>query len=105
MSLDARTFPAQPPSVLAARRFVRDSLSAVATDHHAAELLVTELATNAVEHARSPFSVSVDIRTATVRIEVRNDAPALVAIVTTEPSEAGGFGMRLVDALSHHWGT
>jgi anti-sigma regulatory factor (Ser/Thr protein kinase) len=102
---DTRTFPLQSHSVALARRFVPGALREVATDHGAADLLVGELATNAVKHADSPFSVSVDVRAGVVRIEVVNDAPELVAAVNMEPSEAGGFGLRLVDALSQHWGT
>jgi hypothetical protein len=100
-----RSFSPQPQNITLALRFVRDALRDVETDDGAAELLVTELATNAVEHAESPFSVCVDIRGAIVHIEVINDTPELLATVTQQPSEKGGFGLRLVEALSSHWGT
>jgi two-component sensor histidine kinase len=100
-----RTFPLQQRSVALARRFVSDALDSVAIDQFAAELLVSELATNAVEHARSPFTVSVSIRSTEVRIAVSNDAPELLAVVTQEPTDKGGFGLQLVDKLSQLWGT
>src|SRR3954452_21935735 len=102
--VESRTFPAEPQSAALARRFVLDVLVDVTTDHFAAELLVGELATNAIEHAESPFSVSVDVQASVVRIEITNDAPELLAVVTEHPSSAGGFGLRIVDELSQHWG-
>jgi len=100
-----RTFPLQRRSVALARRFVSDALDSVAIDQFAAELLVSELANNAIEHARSPFTVSVRIRSTDVRIAVVNDAPELLAVVTHEPTEKGGFGLQLVEKLSDLWGT
>jgi anti-sigma regulatory factor (Ser/Thr protein kinase) len=101
----SRMFPAHGSSVGAARRFVRELLSVVPTDQSAAELLVSELATNAVEHGRSAFEVRVDIRSSIVRVAVVNDAPELLVAVTEQPSEAGGFGLNLVEALAPLWGT
>jgi len=100
-----RTFPSQQGSVALARRFVSNALDSVAIDHFAAELLVSELATNAVEHARSPFTVSVHIRSSNVRIAVVDDAPELLAVVRHAPTDKGGFGLRLVEKLSQLWGT
>jgi anti-sigma regulatory factor (Ser/Thr protein kinase) len=75
------------------------------TDHYAAELLASELATNAVEHAHSSFEIRIDLRPAVVRVEIANDAPELLALVNQHPSAAGGYGLRLVESLSQHWGT
>lgn len=54
------TLPAAPSSVPAARRFVRDALhrlgAAAAVDD--AQALVSELATNAVIHARTAFTAA-----------------------------------------------
>jgi two-component sensor histidine kinase len=102
---ESRTFPANLQSVAAARRFVTDSVRDVATDHFAAVPLVSELAANAVAHAKTPFVVHVERRADVLRIEVANDAPELLATVTQQPSSAGGFGLQLVDELSQHWGT
>jgi MEDS: MEthanogen/methylotroph, DcmR Sensory domain len=58
-----RQFPAQPNAPQAARDFVADALQR--WGHHEglflddAQLAVSELATNAVVHARSPFSVAL----------------------------------------------
>jgi hypothetical protein len=105
MALKSYRFSSEPHSVTDARRFVRDSLEAVSTDRNAAEVLVGELATNAVEHARTGFEVCIDIQPTLVRVEVNNDAPELLAVVNEKPTDHGGYGLRLVETLSQHWGT
>ena len=64
-------------------------------------LALSELASNAVRHARTPFEVVVEVN-GQVRIEVEDgsaDAPVLKA-----PSNEGGRGLPVVDQLCHRWG-
>jgi anti-sigma regulatory factor (Ser/Thr protein kinase) len=98
-----RTFPSRPAAVRAARQFVVDRL---AGDHAAdtAALLVSELATNAVEHARTPFTVRVVVGP-TVRVEV-GDRSNASPVALEVPSEADrGRGLGIVAALASRWGT
>ncbi|MEV6682212.1 ATP-binding protein [Streptomyces erythrochromogenes] len=103
------TFPALPESVRKARRLVALALSAWGLEHLAddAALVTSELATNAVQHARvANFRVTV-VRLAPGRVRV--------AVIDTrkdtvpEPHQAGpdaehGRGLAVVTALSHTTG-
>jgi anti-sigma regulatory factor (Ser/Thr protein kinase) len=99
-------FAPERESATAARHFVADVLgrwgkpAALLED---AKLIVTELASNAIIHARSPFSVELRPHGASVRIAVRDASPAR-PIVKDTGMEASGRGMRLVDLLTADWG-
>ncbi len=80
------------------------SLAGTDLDLFAAELLTSELATNVVEHAHSPFEVRVDRDDHHVRVEVVNEEPAS-AVEIREPDDLGGRGLRIVDSLARAWGT
>lgn len=101
------TLPPDPSSVPVARHFTADVLEGLATTEEAeqtAELLVSELATNAVLHAASPLRLSVYRHADAVRVEVRDDDPTLPKSVTPDPERPGGRGILLVDALATRWG-
>ena len=64
-------------------------------------LAVSELASNAVRHAGTPFEVVVETN-GHVRIEVADgsvDAP-----VGKDPSHEGGRGLTIVDRVCDRWG-
>lgn len=74
-----------------------------------AELLLSELVTNAVRHARAPHGRDIGVRLArydyVVRVEVSDAGPA----VTLAPRAAGesderGRGLAIVEALAVRWG-
>ncbi|MGI3230887.1 ATP-binding protein [Streptomyces sp. GTA36] len=73
-------------------------------------LVVAELASNAVLHARVPgrdFALRLEHRTDTLRIEVadaRDDRPVAVPPMTTDPTTDHGRGLVIVDALASRWG-
>jgi anti-sigma regulatory factor (Ser/Thr protein kinase) len=69
------------------------------------ELVVTELATNAVRHARTLFTVSMTWDGHRLRIEV-SDAHPVPPLPAGGPSpEAlGGRGLLLVEQISDRWG-
>ena len=100
------TLPADAVSVPAARRFVRDrlvDLGAVGACDDA-EALVSELATNAVLHARTPFTVEVSRQGETVRVRVLDASPSPPRVRDYGTDATTGRGMRLVAALSSTWG-
>jgi two-component sensor histidine kinase len=68
------------------------------------ELIASELATNAVSHARSHFSVGLSRHGSQVRIAV-GDADNTPPIVRA-PSRAGvgGLGLHLIESLATCWG-
>jgi anti-sigma regulatory factor (Ser/Thr protein kinase) len=70
-----------------------------------AELVTAELATNAVMHARSAFSVTVSRRDHAVRISVRDASTQVPRLRAPDPSSAAGRGLRIVSSLASRWGT
>ena len=97
----AATFPPVAESVRAARRFVERLVPSEFDER--AVLLVSELATNAVLHARSPFEVRVRW-IPTRRIEVRDASIDLPKIADPSSDDLHGRGLRLVDSFSAAWG-
>jgi CheY-like chemotaxis protein/anti-sigma regulatory factor (Ser/Thr protein kinase) len=105
MSLLAdKHFPCSLSSVAEARSFVSETLVEldVDLDLDGVKLLVSELATNAVTHACTPFDVSVHQTGDGVRVEVSDGS--LVQPAASEPSAPGGFGLSIVDTLADSWG-
>jgi len=98
-----KSFAAEPASIRQARCFVVDALANVGADTETVKLLTSELATNAVVHAQTEFRVRVRAGDERVRVEIINDEPELL-LAMREPSERGGYGLRLVKSLSTDWG-
>ena len=98
---------ADPRSVRAARRLVRGALAGWALDHlePTAALLVSEIATNAVLHARSTFVVEVLRRADTVRVAVSDTSPQRPQPRRHSVSAGTGRGLGLVAQLASAWGT
>jgi anti-sigma regulatory factor (Ser/Thr protein kinase) len=68
-----------------------------------ARIVVTELAANAVVHARSAFSVSLQGEGSRWRIGVRDRSPALPAPPPPSPERLSGRGLQLVSAVAGRW--
>jgi anti-sigma regulatory factor (Ser/Thr protein kinase) len=68
-------------------------------------LLVSELATNAVLHAHTPFDVVVRHRGGRVRVSVADENPATPVLKDYGVDAVTGRGMQLVAALASDWGT
>jgi anti-sigma regulatory factor (Ser/Thr protein kinase) len=70
----------------------------------AVELLVSELATNAVRHARTSFEVAIWVGSKT-RVEVSDGSPVPPRrSVGPGSGDEGGRGLILVDRLALAWG-
>lgn len=95
-------------SVRASRSFVVAALHRLEADDlvHDATLIVSELATNAVRHARSPFRVSVSELGGLVCISVKDvgDGHAALPATAADDEAVEGRGMAIIDALAHRWG-
>ncbi|WP_307130291.1 ATP-binding protein [Streptomyces aurantiacus] len=70
----------------------------------AAELLVTELVTNALRHGRGDVRVRVYIATGRVRIEVRDGSHEIPVPRNATPVDEDGRGLLLVTAIADDWG-
>lgn len=114
--------PALPASVGTARDAVEARLHDEGLDEltDVATLLTSELATNAVRHARTEFGLAMERDGPRVRVQVADGStdtpharPAAGAETTDAadsartddaPSAPGGLGLALVTALSARWG-
>jgi anti-sigma regulatory factor (Ser/Thr protein kinase) len=100
--------PAVPESARKAREFVVASLGrAKWLDRERLEqlaLVTSELATNAILHARTELRVSVSCDEHEARIEVSDGLHARPEQARPRPLDTGGRGLMLVDALVDEWG-
>jgi two-component sensor histidine kinase len=95
----SRQAPAQ------ARRAVHDFATAVApTSARTAELLASELVTNAVTHGRGDVRVVMEYDADGLAVTVSDDEPAVPEVADGASSTVGGRGLRLVEVLSSAWG-
>jgi anti-sigma regulatory factor (Ser/Thr protein kinase) len=73
--------------------------------HAAGEVLISELATNVVRHARTPFTVVITWDGRTLRAEVSDGVPlGPRPPLTSRDDDEGGRGLLLVDAVATDWG-
>ncbi|MEU8782683.1 ATP-binding protein [Streptomyces sp. NPDC048637] len=105
----SETLLRRPESVATARRLVRTALAAWGMEELAddAALVVSELVTNAVLHARSEVIRLVISRPgpATVRIGVVDRSKAPPRHRRSEDDNGSGRGLVLVAGLAAAWGT
>lgn len=96
-------FAADPIGARAARRFARQVLWDLGEVAEVAELLVSELASNVVRHAVTPFTVEVDAGDP-VRVVVSDGVAADLRVAAAEDDATAGRGLVILDALAHRWG-
>ena len=100
-----RTFSPTPEGARAARHFVQAVLGDLDPDVcHVTMLLTSELATNAIVHARTDFVVTVSRRGNALRVAVRDDDPSLSELREPKLDGESGRGLVTVDALADAWG-
>jgi len=101
-------FRASPDAPFAARHFVTSLLKRRPYGARApvddAQLVVSELATNSVVHAGTPFSVSVRCDGTAIRISVHDRSPREPIVRAAGPTARSGRGLRLVAAVARDWG-
>ena len=106
-ALQARTV-----AVADARRYVRDRLEGFLGPRRLAEaeLLTSELVTNAVRHARlkegDPICLDVDVDTDMVHVAVVDGGTGFDfgKLFEERGDHRGGWGLFLVDKVSDRWG-
>lgn len=100
-----RTFPHEPESVPAARRFATGLLRGVSSDTmEAVELMVSELATNCIRHTDSGFVLSVERTGGEIRVEATDGAGGKPEMRSPLPTDPSGRGLKIIDMLSADWG-
>lgn len=90
-----------------ARRLAGEQLEYWGFVHHrdTAELLVSELVTNAIRHGSGEIHLTVRHHGGTLRFEVHDEAAESVPHVRPAgENDEGGRGLHLVGMLSSRWG-
>jgi anti-sigma regulatory factor (Ser/Thr protein kinase) len=97
--------PPEFTSPKAARAFLLEVLGrwSVRVDTDAATLVVSELVTNAVLHARSPMVLRLGAVDSSLLISVEDLAP-LFSPEDSPGRPGGGRGLAIVAAVSQQWG-
>ena len=99
-------FPAEVESVARARRFACTHL----IDHRLlylvedVRLVVSELATNAVRHANTPFAVTLEQVDKSVLLTVTDGSPAPPVRLPADFLDTSGHGLSIVALVSRDWG-
>ncbi|MGW0840646.1 SpoIIE family protein phosphatase [Streptomyces sp. NPDC002787] len=96
-----------PVEVARARAVVREQLHVWGLDTltDTTTLLVGELVTNAVRHARGRRIELRLVRGDTLQCEVYDDDPTLPTLLSTSPTDEFGRGLRVLTTLAREWGT
>ncbi len=104
MPVTAR-FPCDPYSVVEARKLVEAAVRAC-PDGVVADvaLMTSELVSNVILHAGTPFEVLVDRSDGHIRVTVADESPQPPTVQRPRPEEVGGRGLVLVSRLSDRWG-
>lgn len=106
--MHARTaLPCDPQSVRSARGFVMSKLASWGVSDDVVEtvrLLVSEVVSNAVLHARTPFAVDIERDDVAIRVAVVDRDSRTVVRRNRRVDAATGRGLVLLDELSTAWG-
>ena len=96
-----------PPSAREARQLVTRTLREWDLEHlvDAAALLVSEVVTNAVLHARTPLALELERRDGCVRVIVSDGSPRQPQRRRPGPEAGTGRGLGLLAVLSTDWGS
>jgi|SRR5215212_3665562 len=100
------TLEASPISAFQARDFVTHHL----VDHRLlylvdpVRLVASELATNALVHAQTAFSVTLEASDQTVLLTVRDNSRTLPTPRAAQAMDLSGRGLEIVGIVSREWG-
>lgn len=99
--------PYLPSAVPQARRVLRECLTMANLPDETcgtAELLVSELVTNAVKYGKPPVWLLVELRPGLVHASVSDTSTTLPERRNPTPDSEGGRGLLVLDALAGSWG-
>jgi anti-sigma regulatory factor (Ser/Thr protein kinase) len=103
-SVSALDLPPSTESVPVARRFARREVNETQADVDTVVLLVSEVVTNAVLHARSDIRLNIESRDDLVRVEVRDASPLSPRLHHFRLTSGTGRGLRMLERLARRWG-
>jgi anti-sigma regulatory factor (Ser/Thr protein kinase) len=100
-----RTFPGVAASIADARRFAVRALADIPADVvEDIRLMVSELASNAIEHAMAGFQLTIRCTRQEIRVEVTDSGGGTPAMRATGPDALKGRGLQIVNMRSTRWG-
>jgi anti-sigma regulatory factor (Ser/Thr protein kinase) len=102
------TLTAEGGSCARARQVVRDAAASWGLSEDLADdaqLVVTELVSNGLDHGEGLITLTVSRRAGGMLVEVHDESSKQPLVRPVDPSSARGRGMQLVQALSERWGT
>jgi anti-sigma regulatory factor (Ser/Thr protein kinase) len=92
--------------VRSARRFVAATLSEWESSRaDEAAIVASELVTNALVHAKTPVTVTVERTSSAIRIEVSDGSSVVPILRELSDTRTSGRGMRIVEELVDRWGS
>ena len=101
----ARTFSADASSIAGARSFAVNALANIPADVvEDVRLMVSELATNAIEHAMTRFHLTIHRSRQEIRVEVTDSGGGTPAMRTIGSDALRGRGLQIVNTVSTQWG-
>lgn len=99
------TLPPGTPSVRIARHEVEHAIARYPEDVRATvALLTSELASNAVIHAQTPFRVQAVADRAVIRVAICDWGGRQPAVPARDATTIGGWGLSMVAAAASRWG-
>src|SRR5437588_6873962 len=100
-----RVFDHAPESVPLARRFAGEAILGAPEDVvETVTLLVSELATNCIRHARGGFELAVNQTEHQIKVEATDGSRGQPVVRSPGPSDPTGRGLQIIDMLSSDWG-
>lgn len=98
--------PPEPSSATQARRLAREQLASICSPDalDIVALLVTELVTNAILHARTPLHLHIETRPGHVRLCVEDTSDRQPQLRSYDADAVTGRGLALVETLASSWG-
>ncbi|WP_462203805.1 ATP-binding protein, partial [Frankia sp. CcWB3] len=100
--------PYLPSAVPQARRVLREGIRLADLPEDVrgtAELLVSELVTNAVKYGQPPLWLLIEIRPGLIHASVSDTSTVLPQRREAAPDAEGGRGLLVLDTLAGSWGT
>lgn len=97
------------PEAISASK-ARDFVCLHLTDHHLLYLVedirvvVSELVTNAVVHARTPLTVTIQELPLCVMLTVQDNSVSPPVTIVAKVGDTGGRGLDVIEQLSNDWG-
>jgi anti-sigma regulatory factor (Ser/Thr protein kinase) len=102
--VSALELPPSTDSVPVARQFARRVAGDCSADVETLVLLVSEVVTNAVLHARSDIRLDVQSAEDLVRVEVHDASPIEPRVHHFHVTSGTGRGLRMLEQLARRWG-